>query len=47
MMPLRDKLLMLTDDNFENLKDKKDEITRPLTMQDFLEALRNVQRSVN
>lgn len=47
MMPLRDKLLMLTDGNIENLKNKADEITRPLTMDDFLEALRNVQKSVN
>lgn len=47
MMPLRDKLFELTDMNFEKLKDKKDDITRPLTMDDFIEALKNVQRSVN
>jgi katanin p60 ATPase-containing subunit A1 len=47
MMPLREKLLSLTDGNFENIVNKKDEITRPLRMEDFLEALRNVQRSVN
>jgi katanin p60 ATPase-containing subunit A1 len=47
MMPLRDRLMMLTDGNIENLKNKQDEITRPLTMDDFLEAVNNVCKSVN
>jgi hypothetical protein len=39
--------MQMTDGNFEKLKQHQEDIQRPLVMDDFLEALQNVQRSVN
>lgn len=45
MMPMRDKLSKGMFD-LDNLKKLESEIERPLEMNDFLEALKNIKRSV-
>ena len=47
MMPMRKKILegKLSFDQIKNLK--QDEIDIPITMQDFLEALKNISKSVS
>mmetsp|Transcript_17676 Transcript_17676/g.29871 ORF Transcript_17676/g.29871 Transcript_17676/m.29871 type:complete len:329 (+) Transcript_17676:1392-2378(+) len=47
LMPLREKMLAMSDGNIENMRDRLDEFQRPLCMTDFVEAISNVQRSVN
>ena len=46
LMPMRRKLLN-SDFNIEKLKDHQAEIEMPLTMDDFEEAIQNIQKSVS
>jgi katanin p60 ATPase-containing subunit A1 len=46
MMPMRRKLLSENFD-FDNIQAHQEDMNIPLTMPDFLEALENIQRSVN
>jgi katanin p60 ATPase-containing subunit A1 len=46
MMPMRRKL-MSDNFNIDNLHQMQDEIDVPLTMEDFLEAIKNIQKSVS
>lgn len=46
LMPMRRKLLSESF-NMDNLKDHQEEIECPLTMDDFLEAINNISRSVS
>ena len=46
MMPMRRKLLSANFD-FDNIQAQEEDMNIPLTMPDFLEALDNIQRSVN
>ena len=46
MMPLRRKLAS-TGFDISNIANMQDEIAAPLTMDDFKEALKNIQKSVS
>jgi katanin p60 ATPase-containing subunit A1 len=46
MMPMRKKLLT-TKFDIMNIQNMQDEIDVPLTMQDFIDAIKNIQKSVS